>query len=432
MSWFWLALLGTPGTISAPVVESWHTTAPVRLSLGQTDLTPPEPLPLGGYTERRGALAQSGGDRLLARTLLLSSGEHRVAWVTMEALTVPEGFAAAVQSRLPAGVNLVLNATHTHGAPDSQMLNPRMTLAIPGIASYRPRWLAWYADRIAQSIRNQLNLQGTPVSQLSARTQDVPLNRARRAGATPPRTATQVTATLPGLGELDALHHYTAHPTLFDESDLQTRGDWPGVVLRGSPGLLLNGPLGDVSPGSPELDALPTPVARAGALGQAVLAVRTVRPCTVFTSGDPVQWSRATAPTPIPTPHPEFARRNGIPDALAQSLVARFAPTTRTVSVLTLGRLAVIGISAEPTSAVGRRVQRVGEQAGFEPVLVVSHTQGWAGYVLERDDYRRGGYEATLSFFGDGDADAWVTLTRAAFAPLQRPTRRPSRARGVQ
>lgn len=31
---------------------------------------------------------------------------------------------------------------------------------------------------------------------------------------------------------------------------------------------------------------------------------------------------------------------------------------------------------------------------------MLSHTNGWAGYLLTKEEYQQGGYEATLSFYG--------------------------------
>lgn len=416
-----LAMLAPP--VHAVTIESWARHDPLRLAFAQVDLTPPEPLPLGGYTERRGVLAIPGGDALMARIVVLRSGPEAIAWVTVECLTIPEGFAQAVQSRLPPGVCLSLNATHTHCAPDSQMLNSRMTLSIPGIASYRPRWLNWFADRVARGVQRTLALPGILAGNLDATTVSAMFNRGRRPGAVPPREAIAITS-----AQVDGavVSFYTAHPTLFDEKERCAQGDWPGVVLRRTPGVVLNGPLGDVSPTTDDAPNTPAAV-RARRIGEFVAQISRGRRKSkrVYEPGDAVTWTRLVSPTPAPMPHPEFAKANGIPPSLAQGLVAKFAPATRTATVVTLGRLAIVGISAEPSSVIGRRIKAVGEKLGFSPVLVVSHTHGWAGYVLDRDDYRRGGYEATLSFFGEGDGDAWVKLAADALAQTRQAKNNP-------
>ena len=109
------------------------------LSVGRSavDITPDVPLPLGGYTERGTKVSVPGGDHLYARTVLLESGKTKIALVSVETLTIPESLVREVKKRIPSDVSLFLSATHTHSAPDSQMLNDRMTFLIPGIASFK-------------------------------------------------------------------------------------------------------------------------------------------------------------------------------------------------------------------------------------------------------------------------------------------------------
>ena len=111
---------------------------PVQVGTSTVSITPPEPLPLGGYTQRGGAVFQPGGDDLFARTVVLRQRSETIAVTSVEMLTVPESLYREVKERLPAGVKLFLAATHTHSAPDSQMLNERMTIPVPGIATASP------------------------------------------------------------------------------------------------------------------------------------------------------------------------------------------------------------------------------------------------------------------------------------------------------
>jgi neutral ceramidase len=132
------------------------------------DITPPEPLPLGGYTARGSQLAQVVPGSLWASTIVFSDEDTTVALVSAEMLTIPESLVQAVQDRLPKGINLFLSATHTHNAPDSQMLNRQMTFQIPGLAKFNEKWLTWYADRLAFGIKVALARQPQAVSRLIA------------------------------------------------------------------------------------------------------------------------------------------------------------------------------------------------------------------------------------------------------------------------
>ncbi|MCG9895813.1 MAG: hypothetical protein MH204_10100, partial [Fimbriimonadaceae bacterium] len=58
---------------------------------------------------------------------------------------------------------------------------------------------------------------------------------------------------------------------------------------------------------------------------------------------------------------------------------------------------------------VARRLEANGPTAVCR---VVGHVNGWAGYMLDSEDYARGGYEATLHFYGPSLADRLVAARR--------------------
>lgn len=386
-------------------------------------LVPPEALPLGGYTERKGALFEPGGERLIARAVVLEQGSTKIALVAAEMLTIPESLAREVRRRLPPGVRLMLIATHTHCAPDSQMLNERMTFAIPGIATYRRRWLTWYAQKIAGAVQIALDSYETqghhPWRSARPELERIALdhNRARRAGGRPDPDLYLLTDPWNSW-----LAVYAAHPTLHDAGELHLRGDWPGATMRlGLTGIVVTGPIGDVSPTAPGETAetrvanLARDVFRAATLGDLKNQEGARDPVARRTpAAGALRWSAAEIAVGKPVPHPEFAKANKIPESLAQSLVERFAPASAQVSVVAVGKVAMIGIPGEPTAALGRRLQAAARDAGFADSVVISHVNGWLGYILEADDYARGGYEARLAFHGPGLADRVVRAARAA------------------
>ena len=375
----------------------------------EIDVTPPEPLPLGGYTARNGAEFEQGGEPLYARTLLLEVQGARVAIVSLESLTIPRSLASEVSKRIPADTRLMLVATHTHSAPDSQMLNDRMTFKVPGIATFSRRWLGWYADRIAQGIEAAAAADPMEGSELRLAWAEVPANRARRKGATPDQTATWAT-----FRRKPVLTVYAAHGTVLDETRLTTSGDWPGAYAAAVGGLLLQGPIGDVSPdvhGDDPVDNLASMVERLEA-GLAVAQVKALWP-----EGGVLRFVKEPIQLGAATPHPDFAEYYGVASPLDQVLVSRFAPVSAEVTVVLLGSLLLIGIPGEPTSEVGRKVQLTAQGLGFPQSVVVSHCNGWIGYILEPEDYDRGGYEATLSFNG---RDTAVKVQEAVARALAR------------
>ncbi|MCH7944825.1 MAG: hypothetical protein IIC73_02245 [Armatimonadetes bacterium] len=363
---------------------------------GEIDVTPPEPLPLGGYTARNDAKFEQGGEKLFARTLLLEAAGGRVAIVSLESLTIPVSLAREVAKRLPADMRLMLVATHTHSAPDSQMLNDQMTFKVPGIASFSRRWLGWYADRIAEGVESAAKAEPKDGAELRLAWGDVAANRARRDGATPVKAATWAL-----FRRKPVLTVYAAHGTVLDETHMALSGDWPGAYSAAIGGLFLPGPIGDVSPDVDGDDAVENLASMVERLESGLAEAQVMG----LWDGDGVlAFVKEAIDLDAVVPHPEFAEAYGAASPLDQVLVSRFAPERAEVTVLLLGSLLLIGIPGEPTSEVGRKVQVMARSMGFPHSVVISCCNGWIGYILEPDDYDRGGYEATLAFYGRGTA----------------------------
>jgi neutral ceramidase len=390
------------------------------ISRCNVDITPPERLPLGGYTARGGKLMDQGGDPLFARCVLLRSGGWQLALVSAEMLTIPGSLAREVEKRIPKDVQLFLCATHTHCAPDSQMLNDRMTFSIPGIASFRRRWLMWYADKIASAVKGAQAIPGTPFG-IRVDEFRLALNRGRRVGAEPDTLATVVEGervrdhlTTPILAE------YAAHAVFHGPERNRTSGDWPSSVsqkLEGVP--VLMGAIGDVSPqahgATPEQR-----IARfTSSFCEALKATEHRSASSGWSGGLPLYLVRQAIQLNARKVHPDFIKNYRVPEPLANMLVKKFAPDSASITAFRIGSLAVVGVPGEPTSHLGRRIKESGIALGFHSVLVVSHVNGWIGYILDAGDYGRGGYEATLSFYGPGEGDEVVVAAVTALKKLR-------------
>lgn len=361
---------------------------------GQVDITPPEPLPLGGYTARNGAAFEPGGEPLFARARTIGD----VALVSVEMLTVPESLVAAVRAK-SGEQKLFMVATHTHCAPDSQMLNDRMTLQIPGIASFRRRWLEWYSDRIVEAIRQARASQTRPISMFDIRQVSLPYARSRRPLGVPDNWATKVDVRFEDGGAETLLTVFAAHPTLYDASERKLRGDWPGQYMTRSGGLVFTGAIGDVSP----VPEVPSSFARAIWRGLDCVLAKPLSP-TISFSTHPIELAK-------PVPHPTFASTNGLSDSLANSIVAKFAPSEASITGLQIDDFLLVGVPGEPTSELGRSIRQFGHKKGLK-VAVASHVNGWIGYILSAADYARGGYEAQLSMHGPETGNRLVDAAR--------------------
>jgi hypothetical protein len=385
------------------------------------DVTPDELLPLGGYTARGDKTMEVGGEHLFARTLVFQHEDRTIAIVSFDALTVPESLYTAVKKQIPDGVFLLLVATHTHSAPDSQVLNERMTFKIPGIASFSRRWLEWYSSRIASGIKSALAADAQDAGKLQLVLAEVDSNRGRRENAQPIKTATYL-----ALEGKPLLTGYAAHGTLYDEKRMQTSGDWPGECAKQLGGLVLPGPIGDVSPAFPSAD----PVENVASMVEKLRSgLKSARVMALFENTPNLACTEEKIALGKPVPHPEFAKSFGAAPPLDQVLIGRFAPPNASVYLARIGRLLIVGIPGEPTSEIGRKVQVLAASLGFPHSFVVSHTNGWIGYVLTPEDYDRGGYEATLSFHGRDTSNRVVEAVERGLKRLAQPVPRVAQTR---
>lgn len=389
----------------------------LEIAVGIHELGAGRRLPLGGYTERRDKMADSGGKPLEARAFVFRQGDLKLALVSVELLTVPRSFYLDVKRLLP-GYEVLVCASHTHCAPDSQMLNSNMTMKIPGIAAFDKEVAAAFARDVAEAVRAAKSFR--VVQWIRWNESHVELNRTRRGdGSSRPRF---VRLQISDGTRLYTVGQFSAHPTVLGPEWNKTDGDWPGAWMRLAPAgetrMFLNGAMGDVSPVPPN--------GASGMKGVEAMASALEKAKTEFSeSVASPQISLEESPIDLPPvrPHPDFAKLNGIPSALANLLVSKFAETEGSVQVLKFSnRFALVFVPAEPTDALGAAIEA--QVAGRS--ATVSFCNGWLGYELTRSQYRNGGYEASLSFHGEEIADRIVDAAKRAdhtlaFEKISRP-----------
>lgn len=393
--------------------------AEIFAGVARVDLTPPLELnaPLGGYGARMNRPAEGVHDRIFAKALVLSDGKRKFVLVTADLLGFPPPVKQAVIDRLNSPTwsvdNILLLASHSHTSIEMNAINPLNTFKIPQIGIHHPRLFELTVGNLAQVVR-EAEKKLVPVSIGTAGRSANKFNRNRRdrnGTVDPALTITRVD-TKDGK-PLAVLVNFTAHPTFMSAEDMSFSGGWPGhlqrtmesLVGKGVTVMYYNGAEGDQSPvGRP--DSGPSHWERAERYGRdlAILAHRSWR--TIQKRND-VQFGfyRQAFRLPQRTWHPNFKRTGGAEYGLTEELLTEMLPAmfpTESASVsLRLGDLVIIGVPGEMAAQLGLDIKNQTHLiTGAKFATIGGLADEWISYILSAEQYRKGGYEASVSFYG--------------------------------
>jgi hypothetical protein len=359
--------------------------AALRVGMAVVEITPAVGTPLGGYAARNGAASTGVHDPIMAKALVLDDGGGPVAIVTTDLI----GTSPAIRRRVLektglASERLLLCASHTHSGPGAFAEG---AFAAVVLGKYDPTVFAGLADGIAAAIgkaREQMapGRIGAARVELPGRTR----NRRHAGDVTDPEL---IVLSVHAGKRRGVLVNLTAHGTVLDADNLLFSADWMGPLQAdlerrlGSSAVVLytNGAEGDQSPVAPETG---TPFERADAYGRQIAdaawkLLRKARP-----SGQ-VKVSARTEQVALP-------RTPG-----AQLLNA--GPTTL-IQTVTIGDALLIAIPGEPIAELGLKLKTEARSLGWKHPIIVGLANDHLGYLLTEAEFRKGGYETGVSFFG--------------------------------
>jgi neutral ceramidase len=411
-----------------------QASAQLLAGAAKVDITPDvaaEKIPLGGYAARRGAPATGVHDPVYAHALVLASGTTKCALVSLDLCFMPANVMTEVVKRLSAlskgwiARDLFIAATHTHCGPDPLAMHSGNTFSLKGWTPFNARLLAFTADRIASAIV-QADGAKRPATVAFASTDAPDLNRNRRGEKTtdPELTAVKVVGT--DDKPIAAVVNYAAHPTLYDDKMMEISADWPGVLATevettlgpGSVCLFVNGAAGDASPNGvddKQGDEKIRSYARSvGAVVTGLLGRMNPEPAPALEV-----WS-TDVQLPARKPNAMYiaaAGQLGATFSQARALVDALMPTSTTITMLRVGGLLLIGVPCEPTAELGLRMKAMAKAAGYAHPAVVALTNDWLAYALMPDQYRKGNYEAMMSFYGDQLGPTLLAAVKSALKP---------------
>lgn len=393
-------------------------TEPVRAGAARIELTPPMEMKaaLGGYGARMSRAAEGVHDAVWAKVLVVQGGGRRLALVTADVLAFPPKLKRVVVDRLAAegweAEQILLLPSHTHASIDMMALHPDNTFGIPQVGIFQGELLDWVTARIAQAIREASQrlapaVAGTAVLAVAER------NRNRRGGGAVDRDLTVTRIDAVDGRPIAVMVNWTAHPTFMDAEDMLFSGGWPGHLQRTLEalighdvvGLFYNGAEGDQSP-------IPPPHARSqweraerygrelGIAAWRTYEQITPKPVSAF------EVSVATVALPKGSWHPDFLKTGGaeygLNEAMMQGFVDRLLPRETHCTGFRFGDLLLVGVPGEMSAELGLELKARLRQADPEAVVTIGGlADEWISYILSAAEYRRGGYEASMSYYGE-------------------------------
>ncbi len=383
-------------------------------------LTPPLELgyTLGGYGARMSKPAEAIHDDIWAKALVIRDQGKQFAIVTMDILGLPPNVKSRLIRRLDDEAwnaeNIMLLPSHAHSSLEMLALNEHNIFDIPAIGIFQPALLDFVVDRLAQLII-QTDQALAPVTTGTSSKEIADLNRNRR-GSTPVDRELTVTR----IDQMDGtplaiLVNWTAHPTIMDEHDMWVSGGWPGYLQReleawighGVVAMYYNGAEGDQSVVA---GAGGSHYEKAEIYGRRLaLEVMPLYEDIQVEGEVTFDYSMRSVALPPKRPHPDFMRTGGQEYMLNEdnidALLNQVLPDSTYIGVVRLGSLMIVGAPGEMIAQLGLQVKDALRTEHVRHPVVGGLANEWISYMLTPAEYAKGGYEASVSFFGEGLGD---------------------------
>jgi hypothetical protein len=238
------------------------------------------------------------------------------------------------------------------------------------------------------------------------------LNRRHDDGPTDPELTVTRIDTADGK-PLAVLFNFTAHPTIMQAEHMLFSGGWPGHAQRtlealigeGVTAMFYNGAQGDQRPAA-RPDSGPSRWEMAERYGRE-LAIEAWREWQGISPqrGAAFDYHAQTIDLPERSWHTRFMETGGDEYGLTEKLLAKalplLFPDEATSVSLRLGELVIVGAPGELIAELGLRVKsETAKITGAPHVVVGGLADEWISYILSEREYREGGYEASVSFYG--------------------------------
>ena len=362
-----LLFLGCTSPQADPEPKLWAGVASI-------EITPQRALPLGGYGGRKGKPLVGVHDPIFAKALWLETPDARVCLVTTDLIGSTREIRDLIK---PDDADVILAASHTHSGPGAlargvwqlamgkyddafykELTGKLKTVVGRARAARRPARLAFASGSVPELCRNR-------------RSDD---------GPTDPELNVLLVAN--GTGRpMAVLANYTAHGTVLSDKNFLVSGDWPGAFQRALeddlrvPALYTNGAVGDIAPRSP---GGASRFEKCEAIGRALArrAANLVR--GIENTREEVRITYVERGVDLPSP-----------------TLPVVVPKRSVLGVLRIDDVRFFCFPGEPIVELGLALKR-----RFPGSWILGLANDHLGYFLTEEEYRKGGYERRVSFYG--------------------------------
>ena len=346
---------------------------PFRAGVAVVDLTPTRKVPLGGYSGRRGKPLTGIHDPVYAKALWLETDESRVCILTTDLI----GASIEIRDRIkPDDASLILTASHTHSGPGG-LGRGIWQLAM---GKFDEALLEELTEKLRDVIdRARADRRPAQVAFAREAAPEFVRNRRRGDGPVDPDLNVMIVTDLISR-PIAVLTNYAAHGTLLSEKNFLVSGDWPGSFQRAvearipAVALYTNGAEGDVAPRAPGGRSR---FEKCDALGEALAKRVDNLVHSIDNAQGEVKLSYVERGVDLPSP----------------TLSA--APKRSVLGLLRIGDVRFFCVPGEPAAALGLELKR-----RFPGSWILGLANDHLGYFLTEEEYRRGGYERLVSFYG--------------------------------
>ncbi len=405
----------------------------VKANVAVIQLTPPLEMgyTLGGYGARMSKPAEGIHDDIRAKALVLDDGNKKYAIVTLDILGLPPNVKPRVIEMLNkkewTEENILFLPSHSHTSLEMFALNDKNIFDMAPIGIYQPLLLDYVVESLADLINSadqdlqpvKIGTSGKPVSGL---------NRNRRGN---PHVDNYLTVTridhLNGQ-PLSVMVNWTAHPTIMDEHDMLVSGGWPGYLQRELEAwigqdvvaMYYNGAEGDQSVIA---SGAGSHYEKAEIYGREIaIEVKNIYQDIQPLEDAEFEYNYRVIQLPERKAHPDFmktgGREYGLDEQKIQALLDQVFPEQTSVGACRLGELLIIGAPGEMIAELGLGIKDKLKEHGIKYPVIGGLANQWISYILSEEEYDKGGYEASVSFYGKELGNVMVKAMLDTAKPL--------------